>query len=79
MADMGKSPIWTNAPEDTGPPPFPVNKGPHGPTYDIVMSHKSGENPDQQDPHWTGALLPRAIPRPDVRAHEFFDGTNVLG
>ena len=74
-----KSPIWTNVPEDTGPPPFPVNTEPHGATYDMVMSEKSGENPTPQDPHWTGQLLPPAIPRPDHRVAEFFDGSNVLG
>lgn len=79
MDGEAKSPIWLNVPAgDTGPS-FPVLKDPHGPTYDMVMSEKSGENPDAQDPHWMGALLPRAIPRPDTRVAEFFDGMHVLG
>jgi len=55
-----------------------VNPEPHGATYDMVMSQKTGEIVDQQDPHWTGTLLPAAIPRPEGRAHEFFTGASVL-
>lgn len=79
MSGDGTSPIWLNVPSDEASPSFPVNNEPHGATYDIVMSEKSGETPDRQDPHWLGQLLPPAIPRPDHRVSEFFDGSSVLG
>lgn len=54
------------------------NKEQHGTPLNIIMSDKMPLE-EHGDPHWTGQLLPPAIPRPDDRAHEFFDGSNVLG
>jgi hypothetical protein len=51
------------------------NKEPYGPTYDMVMSKKTGEPVDRQDPHWLGTLLPPAMSRPDDREHDFWEGT----
>lgn len=55
-----------------------VNPHPIAPTYDIVMSQKTGEVVDTQDPHWLGDLLPSAHSRSDERAHAFWDGQSVL-
>jgi hypothetical protein len=70
---------FTEADMDYGQGEVIVNKETHGPTYDMVMSEKKVTD-DPQDPHWTGKLLPPALPDRDApRAHEFFDGMNVLG
>jgi hypothetical protein len=55
-----------------------VLKEPHGPTYDMVMSEKTGEVPDAQDPHWTGQLLPVSHSRSE-EVRSFFDATSVIG
>jgi len=55
-----------------------VNKEPHGPTYDMVMSDISGDIKDPQDPHYLGGLLPPARPRSE-EVRSFFDATNVMG
>ena len=55
------------------------NPEPYGATYDMVMSDKTGETQDRQDPHWTGQLLPPAHSRSEERAAAFWDGSSVIG
>lgn len=64
---------------NVAPDEIVFNPEPYGPTYDMVMSEKTGEVTDRQDPHWTGDLLPSAHSRSDERAHAFFDATSVMG
>lgn len=80
MPGDGLSPIWTNVQSDVASPSFPVNKDPHGATYDIVMSEKGTSlGVEGAGAHWQGTLLPPAIPRPDRRLDEFFSAISVLG
>ena len=55
-----------------------VNKEPHGPTYDMVMSEKDSSIRDAQDPHFLGQLMPVAHSRPE-EVRSFFDATSVTG
>lgn len=73
-------PIWTNVPSDVAKPSFPVNKDPHGPTFDIVASGKNdwSDSEPNEDVHYLGQLLPSACSRSDERAHAFFKGESVL-
>jgi hypothetical protein len=50
----------------------------YGASYDMVMSDKSGQIQDRQDPHYLGNLLPPAHSRSD-EARSFFDATSVMG
>jgi hypothetical protein len=67
MARSGQ--VWSDLPGDTTP--FPINKDPHGATYDIVTSGKTSEVPDAP----RHSLLPSAIPRSDERNHAFNAGS----
>jgi hypothetical protein len=55
-----------------------VNKEPHGPTYNMVVSEKDSEIRDPQNPHFLGQLMPVAHSRSD-EVRGFFDATSVLG
>lgn len=78
MAD-GLSPIWDNVPSDRSSNVI-VNKEPHGATYDMVASNKSGVGEDSQSVHWLGQLLPPAVPNRDApRSQAFWDGVSIFG
>jgi hypothetical protein len=49
-----------------------------GPSYDMVMSEKTGEKTDQESPYYLGALLPSAHSRTDDRGHAFWDTVSIL-
>lgn len=55
-----------------------VNKEPHGPSYDMVMSEKDSSTKDPQDPHFLGQLMPASHPRPE-EVRSFFDATSITG
>jgi hypothetical protein len=75
----GPGPAATNVGEGSYEYAMHQNKEPYGPSYDMVMSQKTGEVVDRQDPHFMGNLLPSAHSRTDDRAHEFFSGQDVMG
>jgi len=70
------------APQNIGPGSYEyaqhVNKEPHGPTYDMVVSEKAAETKDPQNPHFLGQLLPVAHSRSD-EVRSFFDATSITG
>jgi hypothetical protein len=55
-----------------------VNREPHGPTYSMVVSEKSAEVKDPQNPHFLGQLLPVAHSRSE-EVRSFFDAQNITG
>ena len=74
----GSSPAPTSEGEGGYEYAMHQNKELHGPTYEMVMSKKTGEIVDRQDPHFMGDLLPPAMSRTDDRAHEFWQGESIL-
>lgn len=70
------------APTNVGPGAYEyaehVNKEPHGPTYDMVVSEKDSSTRDPQDPHFLGQLMPVAHPRSE-EVRSFFDATSITG
>jgi hypothetical protein len=55
-----------------------VNKEPHGPTYDMVVSEKDSSTRDPQDPYFLGQLMPVAHSRSD-EVRSFFDAQSITG